>query len=267
MTMPVSMAVGLVAAVVIAGIARWTNALSTGGAIAAAVLGMAAIAAGWDWAALLVIYFVASTALSKLGAATKARRLTGVITKPGPRDAAQVLANGLPFLIGAIAAPVSSTPAFWMALAAGSLAASAADTWATEIGTWVGQRPRSIVTGRLLLIGESGGITVAGSAAAIAGAAFVGTLTVALEWPRTLLVPVIVGGIAGAVIDSVLGALLQGRSWCDACEQPTEMDIHVCGTRTRHVAGVRWLGNDSVNLMATITGAAVAAVLNARAVS
>ena len=254
--------VGALAAFAIGALAYRARSLTASGAVAASVIGTVAVAAGWSWAALLITYFSASAALSRLGERRKAQRIVGTVSKSGPRDGWQVLANGGPFLLGAVAATASASPALtWMAVAAGSLAASAADTWATEVGTLVGQTPRSIVSGRSLAIGESGGITLAGSVASIGGAVFVALVAVVSGWPRELVGPVILGGIVGSGADSVAGALLQRRSWCDACGSITEMRTHTCGTITRQTGGVSWLENDGVNLIATTVGALVAVAL------
>jgi uncharacterized protein (TIGR00297 family) len=68
----------------------------------------------------------------------------------------------------------------------------------------------------------------------------------------------VIGGIAGAIADSVLGATVQEVRWCDACLQETERHRHSCGGRTRPVRGAHWCDNDTVNAIATAVGAAVA---------
>ena len=161
--------IGAAVASFIALLARRARSLSTTGAIAAAVTGTIATAAGTSWAVLLILYFAASTALSRLGRAEKERRTSAVVAKGGERDALQVSANGLVFTIASLGM-VLHPDAHWLALGAGSLAASAADTWATEIGTLYGGEPRSILTGRRLTAGTSGGISTAGTVASVAGA-------------------------------------------------------------------------------------------------
>ena len=73
------------------------------GAIAATVVGWAAVAAGWGWGAMLIVYFVASTLVSRAGRAAKHRRTASIVAKGGERDAVQVLANGGVFAVGAVA--------------------------------------------------------------------------------------------------------------------------------------------------------------------
>ena len=69
--------IGCFLAVVVSLLARRANALSTSGAVAAAVVGGASAAAGWGWAVLLIAYFVASVLLSRAGEAAKAARTAG----------------------------------------------------------------------------------------------------------------------------------------------------------------------------------------------
>ena len=150
---------GLVAGLVVVVVAWRAKSLSTSGAVAAAAIGTAAALAGRNWVALLLVYFVSSSVLSRIGRARQLARTAGMIEKPGARDARQVLANGLVFGLMALESVRSGPQELCLLLASGALAASAADTWATEIGTMVGGAPRSIVTGRRLAVGASGGVT------------------------------------------------------------------------------------------------------------
>ena len=147
----------------------------------------------------------------------------------------------------------------WPAAFAGAFAAASADTWGTELGTLVRQAPRSILTFKSLATGLSGGVTVAGTFAEIAGAATV-ALVAALAGIGAF-VPVAIGGFAGAFADSILGASLQSLRHCPACERDCETDPHDCGTATVPRRGFAWFGNDVVNLAATATGALVAGLL------
>jgi uncharacterized protein (TIGR00297 family) len=250
---------GILAAGAIAFVAKRARSLSTSGAVAATLVGAAAIATGWDWGVLLLAYFASSTLLSRVGRDEKEARTVSIVAKRGARDAMQVAANGLVFAASA-AAMLAAPHARWLALGAGSLAASAADTWATEIGTLYGGTPRSVLTWRRVPPGTSGAVSLIGCVAACAGALFVAGVAWALGW-RGAAVGVAVGGAAGALIDSVVGAVAQGRRWCDACERETERMTHDCGTPTRALRGVNWLDNDMVNLISNSAGGAIALFL------
>ena len=250
-------AAGLLVACGIALLARRTGGLSTSGATAAAAIGTAAIAAGWAWGALLVAFFVSSTLLSRHRASVKAERTRAVVAKRGERDAAQVLANGGVF--GAAALLSLLLPwSGWMAVGAGALGAATSDTWATEVGGLAARPPRSIVSGRVLAHGTSGGVTVLGTAAAAAGAVFFGLVVWMVRWPAAAVAGALLGGIAGSTADSLLGATLQARRCCPSCGAITERTRHDCGASTRPAGGVRWLDNDWVNAVCTLVGAIVA---------
>ena len=163
---------GVVLASAIAAVAFRARALSADGAGAAVITGTVAVAAGWSWGVVLVAYFASSSLLSRFRSNRKERLTGGRLEKAGPRDATQVLANGGVFALAAIGYRLAPDP-LWQALAAGALGASAADTWATEIGTLAPHKPRSILDWRPVETGTSGGVTAQGLVAGITGAGFV----------------------------------------------------------------------------------------------
>ncbi len=215
--------------------------------------------AGGRWGALLIGYFAVSALLSRIGAREKALRTGTVVAKGGARDWRQVLANGGVFAACLLLAP--GTASLWATAALGAIAASAADTWATEIGTLLGGTPLSLRTFTRIETGTSGGVSVAGTLAMGLGATAIAIGAASLGVPVNLRA-VIVGGIAGAAADTVLGATLQERRWCSQCRRYTERRVHGCGTTTSVAEGVAGVENDAVNLSATIVGAAVAALLS-----
>jgi uncharacterized protein (TIGR00297 family) len=250
-------------AVAISLLARRARSLSSGGMIAAAVIGTLALLAGWEWGVLLLVYFASSSALSRFHAGDKSARTAGIIEKGGERDALQVIANGGVFaLAAALAVLVPDYRTLWTALGAGALAASASDTWATEIGTFAGGTPRSIVTFAPVAPGISGGVTIAGTVAAIAGAAFVALIAVGLGWGARIGMAAFIGGIAGSTLDSLLGATIQSCRWCDHCSGPTEQQAHDCGAPTRHLRGLPWFGNDAVNVVCGAAGGLLALAIS-----
>ena len=202
---------------------------------------------------MLFAFFLPSIALSRLGANRKAALVD--IDKRKARDARQVFANGGAAAAAALAYGFTHSPIAASAFA-GAFAAAAADTWGTELGTLARSAPRSILTFRPVTRGLSGGVTVWGTIAEIAGALFVGCITwgvsVALWWI------VAAAGIAGALADSLLGATLQALRYCSRCQRLCETDPHICGSATSVVRGIRAIDNDAVNAFATITGALAA---------
>ena len=257
-------AAGVVVAGTVALAASRAHALSRAGTLAAVVVGTLAVAAGWAWGALLIGYFAASIALSKLRATEKAERTGSVVAKGGARDAVQVLANGGVFVGAALFAATPLLTAAEGAVAAtaalGALAASAADTWATEIGSLASRPPRSIISWRPVPPGTSGGVNLLGIGAMVLGAAFIafGARFLSIQ---SSIAAVVVGGVGGALADSVVGATLQDRRWCDVCETSTERAVHSCGATTRHSGGLTRMDNDLVNLIATVAGGTIAALV------
>ena len=248
---------GLAGALAIA--ARLARALSPGGAVAAVAVGTAATIAGWPWAIILIVFFVASSALSRFKRSAREALIGRIVEKGDERDAVQVLANGGVFAMAALAGTMTGNT-IWSIGALGALAAAAADTWATEIGTLAGGMPRSVVSLRPVPPGTSGAITLAGSAAALSGAAAVAAVAL-LTGASNAMGPVLIGGVAGSLADSLVGATIQERRWCDACAEDTERRVHSCGASTRVIGGVAGIRNDFVNVVCTVVGGLVAAVL------
>jgi len=150
----------------------------------------------------------------------------------------------------------------WTA-ASGALAAAAADTWATETGAFSPFPPRLITSGRRVTRGTSGGITALGTLGGVAGALTIAWLAHGLA-PRGAapgLAALTGAGVTGMLADSLLGATLQGKYQCPACDARFERANTVCHEPVRLTAGWGWLDNDGVNLAATVCGAAVAVVV------
>ncbi len=236
------------------------RALTRSGALAGVLAGTIAVAAGWSWGFLLLGLFVTASILSKMGERQKAALLGPIVEKGGMRDAWQVAANGAVY-VSAAAGSILLPSHLWFAIGIGALAASTADTWSTELGTLGGGTPRLIVSGRRVPAGTSGGLTVTGTLGALAGAMCAAVGAYLARWPVPI-AAVAGAGLAGAFGDSLLGATIQARRWCDRCGTATERVVHSCGTPTRHLAGLRWLDNDGVNFISTMIGGLVALLLS-----
>lgn len=246
--------VGVVCAGAVA-LAAWRlRSLTASGAIAAWAVGACVFGAGgWAYAAVLFAFFIPATLLTRVGRARK-RELADT-GKHGARDAWQVIANGgVAALCAVLAAATHAQPL--AAAFAGAFAAAGADTWGTEIGTLAKLPPRSILTLEPLAPGLSGGVTIAGTLAEIAGACAVGLVAGALGAGTWWIVAA--AGVAGALADSVLGASAQELRYCPQCKRDCEIDPHVCGSRTVMRRGLSWMSNDAVNACATAIGAIAA---------
>jgi len=244
--MPLITALGIAALVAWAGAAL--GVLTRAGALAAILVGVAVLwPLGWPGCAGLGAFFAGSSAISRIAPDPGLTRLDA---KGSRRDPLQVAANGGTAALGALLELVHPGPGLWVATA--SLAAAAADTWATAAGAWSPTPPRHILSRRTVPAGTGGGVTWYGTAGALAGAASVGA-GVVLAGGAAPLFPLALGiGMLGMLADSLLGAGWQGRFHCPACAQATERTVHRCGTPAILVGGARWLTNDGVNAISTL---------------
>lgn len=279
----------LLAAVI--SLAAWrAGSLSRQGAFAAAMLGIVIFGlGGLGWAILLLGFFISSSILSRLFKRNKSA-LEAMFSKGSQRDAAQVAANGgIAGLFVLLHVFLPGSVWAWAAFA-GALAAANADTWATELGVLSRAVPRLITSGKTVERGTSGGITPLGTLASASGALLIALLAVlfwqgrvaglpagAPVWLASLLganhpiqaltaaqrlawaAAITLAGLAGSLLDSLLGATLQAVYFCPACQKETERHPrHSCGSRTTHLRGLRWVNNDLVNAVCTLGGALAA---------
>ena len=250
---------GLALASILSIIGHFAGWLTIDGTIAAALVGGAVFAGGGiPGGILLALFFVSGSILTQINH-SRGHPDPAAGVKQG-RNARQVCANGLWAAIGALL--IRGQPAEGWAIVTGALTAAQSDTWATEFGVLSTVRPRSIVTWRLVETGSSGGVTVLGTLGGVLGGLVLLGAALGAGVPRFAAVAGLAGGLLGMVADSLLGASLQGRFYCDRCNQKTELRTHRCGTPTRRLAGLRWLDNDGVNLLATGAGGSAALLIS-----
>jgi len=275
-------AIGIGLAAVIAAGAFATGALTAGGALGAVVVGALVFGGGGPlWAALVVLFFLSSSAASRWRADQKAAPAAG-FAKGSRRDLGQVMANGAVPALLAVAALRFPEAALFAAFA-GALAAATADTWATEIGLLSDRPPSLITTGQAVPPGTSGGVTVVGTLAAVAGAGLIGVVAAVLyatrelfelgvldarlvDWGALRLLPIVAtSGLASTVVDSLLGATVQASYRADGpgAGASTERARAADGRPNARVRGWSWMTNDAVNLVATAAGALAAWALYA----
>jgi uncharacterized protein (TIGR00297 family) len=257
--------IGFGLGIAIAMLAWRAGALSASGAVAAAVTGGLIFGLGGArWAVLLLLFFFTSSGLSQLFGRQKSK-LAEKFSKGSRRDWAQVCANG------GLGALLAVGHGFWPEQAwiwvayAGAMAGVNADTWSTELGVLSRTPPRLITTGKIVERGESGGVSLMGTLAALGGAGIIGAGAAALAPEQgvwSLLAATSLGGLTGSLFDSLLGATLQAIYYCPTCQKETERHPrHTCGDQTTLQRGWRWLNNDLVNLACSIAGGGLAVVI------
>lgn len=223
------LATALILSLAVAAVSVRGRVLTPDGGAAAVVIGTLALGfGGWGVAALLGIFFVTSSVLTRWKSGTKARVEPHGEVRTA-RTAAQVLANGAVPAGLAVIWALSPSEAVATGIAA-AIAAATADTWATEIGLLSRRPPRLVTTWREVPPGISGGVTALGTAAAVAGAGLIAAGARLVDVP--FWIPW-AAGIAAMAFDSLLGATAEGR-W-------------------------RGVTNDTVNFVATLSAALAAA--------
>jgi uncharacterized protein (TIGR00297 family) len=234
----------------VAWLAYRAGTLTGSGAVAAWVVGTAVLlGTGWEGGGVLAAFFVFSNLVGR-GAPAPAN----LDPKSDRRDHRQVLANGGVAALVALYGLRDPALGHWLLTCA--LAAAAADTWATAFGARSRRLPRLILGGAVVPPGTSGGVTALGSSGAAAGAMVVAAAGAAAAGMFTLFPVASLVGFGGMLLDSALGAAVQGRFRCERCGESSEWRVHRCGATTVHGGGLVWLDNDGVNLTASAAAAA-----------
>jgi uncharacterized membrane protein len=106
--------------------------------------------------------------------------------------------------------------------------------------------------------GTSGGISLVGTLASLAGSALIALLASLFTDNWSLLPLITFAGLAGSLFDSFLGATVQAMYFCPKDNKETEKHpLHTCGTETVHLRGWKWLTNDWVNFACGAFGAMI----------
>lgn len=201
---------------------------------------------------ILFSMFASSSLLTKYKKAQK-EDMEAIVLKTGPRDAFQAFANLGAAIVSYVFLLLSQDMA-WVYAFLGSVAASNADSWASEIGGLSNSPPRMITTFKLARKGISGAVTWLGTLGGIIGALFISVWAWVLPnmeslHPLSLFAIASIAGVFGFVLDSFLGALIQAK-YIDSDGALTE---RIQGNRLR--SGISWINNDVVNLISSIMAA------------
>lgn len=161
------------------------------------------------WVLLFVTFLIASIT-SRLG--LKRKEQLGIAEeRGGRRGAGNAIANCGVAAIGAIAAATTPfAPAALTALVA-ALVAGGSDTVASEIGKAWGRSTFLVTTLRRVKAGTPGAMSLEGTVAGLVAAVALASAGAAFGLiPASVIVIVVVGATAGALVESALGATLEG---------------------------------------------------------
>ena len=239
----------------LAGLAAWKKALTGPGLLCAWGLAVCITFAGGLGAfAVLAAVFLCTLLAGKLsGAAGKAvgKKLHA---KTGKRDAVQILCNVAVGTAMLLLYAMTEQPCFLWAYG-GAMAASLADSMASELGVRSPRPPRDILSLKPVEPGISGGVTALGLGASALGALIIAGLSLLLPGATAGIVPdVAAAGFFAAVCDSVLGSAAQAKYRCGVCGALTEKRCH-CGLPGKVERGLPRINNDTVNLLNNLIGA------------
>jgi uncharacterized membrane protein len=101
-------------------------------------------------------------------------------------------------------------------------------------------------------------VTLAGYLATLAGGLLIGLVMALVDAGGELLVTMLLvplAGVAGATVDSLLGATVQAIYYDHVQGKETEREI----AGTKPLRGWAWMNNDTVNFISAIAGALLAA--------
>lgn len=230
--------VALVVTVVLGYLSYALRTASLAGMLTGVLLGLVTIVLGdYGWFAMLIAFFGIGGLSSKFRYDEKIAR--GIAQEnEGARGSGNVLANSLVALVAVLLAPASSelgvSEALFFFAFAGAVAAALADTLSSEIGGLY-DNPRLITTFEVVEPGTDGGVTWQGFVAGVVGSTIVAAI--ALVFFDTIALTetaiIVLAGIVGMSVDSVLGATIEGR----------------------------WCGNQGVNFLATLAAALFGAAI------
>lgn len=208
-----------------------TKKLTVPAALLAGMIGfIVAMGAGYIGLFSLILFF-----LLAVWATSHRKDLKAKITPEGVhterRKASQVFANGgVAGIISFIAYFDRMHEDLYVLMVAGSLAAALADTLSSELGMVYGRRFYNIRTFRKDAKGLDGVVSLEGTLIGAAGAGLVALLSAGFS---RMAIAVLLAGVLGNLVDSILGATLERRGR---------------------------IGNDTVNFFNTLSGAIFAGI-------
>lgn len=237
------------------------KALTPDGIVAAILLDIAvSLAFGNDGFIILCSFFLGAIVIDKVKNRAKKQTKVDINEDKDCRNYIQVMANGLVSFICAVVFLITGNALFIVPFVA-SLAEAFSDTVASGIGAFA-TTVYDPFRRRKCDKGISGGMSLEGTSASLVAALLISFVAYMLKLPGFGVVEFfIVAGSAflGAIIDSLLGSLLQVKFRCEVCGVITEREVH-CDTPTVKAAGLSLIDNDVVNIISCTSAALVATV-------
>lgn len=261
--------IGLIASISISYIAYKKHALTLSGAIGAIILGTGIFFGSGLYGSFLIIIFFGTSTIFTFIKRNYKKEIEKHYEKSGGRDIYQVFANGGVGLLYSLLY-FSTSHQMYLILIGASFAASNADTWASELGVLSESSPISLRTFKKVSKGTSGAVSLFGMLMSILGSlllAFSAIITMILFqlnlYPFShvqTFIFIFLGGILGSLIDSILGATLQGIYYNESLKKETEKPFYN-GKPNTLIRGCKLFNNDFVNFISILLSTVVVFLL------
>lgn len=204
----------LVAVLILSALSSWLfykrGVLTKNGSLAVYFMGLYFLGVlGWAWALPLLAFFVSSVLLTKLHSYSRKRKKIG----DNRRNVWQVLANGIGAIMFSVGYLITGEPIiiyFFISV----VAAVTADTWASEVGPVFHKRCFSLSHFKMKTSGVSGGISLAGTLAALMGSftmVVIGCRLFLLPFDPFLMLALGLSGFLASFTDTLLGAYVENK--------------------------------------------------------
>jgi uncharacterized protein (TIGR00297 family) len=231
--------------------------------IAAAILLDLGVSLAFGNAGFVVLcsFFLSAIIVDKVKKKAKKQTKVDINTDKDCRNAIQVAANGFVALVCSVVFVLTKSPLCIIPFVA-SLAEALADTVASGIGAFA-TTAYDPFRRKKCEKGISGGMSLEGTFASLAAALLISFIAYSLDLDGFGVKEFfIVSGCAflGAVLDSMLGSLLQVKYKCPVCGALTEEKLH-CDTPTVKHSGFEAIDNDVVNMISCAFAAILALAL------
>lgn len=246
-------------AIAIAFISYRLKYLTLGGSVFQFIIAIAIFTSGsFRWSIPILVFFFTSTFITRIN--SKKNNLDDDL-RPITRNQYQVLANGgVSGLLAVIFIFYRDETIYYLFLS--SLSVVCSDTWSTEIGTLIKSSTYNILNLQLVEPGYSGGISLAGTLGGILGSVVIALSGfLMIDFNLNFFVIIIASGILGNLLDSLLGSTTQLKYSCLRCNKIVESKIH-CGIESKYIKGLRWMNNDTVNFISSVSGILFFILLN-----
>lgn len=213
--------------------------LTVSGAVAAVWMAILLFTT-WRYKAFIApgIFLISGSLLSKLNKQQKEHK---------GRNARQVFANGITGIVFLILYKITKAE-YYLITYMISFSISMSDTVSSELGIYFKGATYDILSFKKMQPGLSGGISLPGTLAGLAGAALVPCVVSTIHpFSTTALLWMGIAGFTGMIVDSILGSCLQAK-------YKTTAGI-ILEDKTRDgqkIKGMAWCGNDTVNMLSNL---------------